>query len=297
MSNLSHEKIADSFEKAIYFIQEKVKARGDLPSASVARQLEILDQLAQFDLGRFLIQHRCGLNGYWTHYLVLPPLKGTTDMEEFILRRMPLVRAMQERFRFFQKALQKELKEGGNYASIPSGVMGDFLLLDYSKLKEFSLTAVDLDPESLQLAENLAKEKGLFSHFRSEMKNAWEWKEKEQYDVIVSNGLNFYEPNNEKVIQLYRIFYQALKPGGLFITSYLTPPPHKVHRCEWKMEQLSFEDLFIQKIIAADLLDAKWQVFRSTEETKTQLEKAGFSEIEFQPDSAGLFPTVLARVK
>lgn len=295
MSNLSHEKVAPTLEAALSQIRQKVIQRGDLPHATVARQLEILEQLSQFELGRFLIQHRCGLNGYWTHYIAFSPKNCTALMEKFLLERSPLCKALQERVNHFQSAIQSELKEGGSYASIPCGLMGDFLLLDYSHLRQFTLMGIDLDPESIAAAQQLAEEKGLASHAQFETSEAWGWKQKEKYDLISSNGLNFYEPKDERVIELYRIFHGALKPNGLLVTSFLTPPPNLVHRCEWKLDRISMEDILIQKIIFVDLLEARWQSFRSTDQTRSQLQQAGFQQIEIIPDTAGMFPTVLAR--
>lgn len=48
---------------------------------------------------------------------------------------------------------------------------------------------------------------------------------RETFHLIASNGLNIYEPEDDRVIQLYRGFHDALKPGGVLITSALTPPP------------------------------------------------------------------------
>lgn len=73
--NLSHEQRELSFEAAKQTIINKIQSRGNLPYVSVEKQLELLDQLSQFDLGKFLIE-RTGLNGYWTHYIISHPLRG-----------------------------------------------------------------------------------------------------------------------------------------------------------------------------------------------------------------------------
>jgi hypothetical protein len=64
--------------------------------------------------------------------------------------------------------------------------------------------------------------------------------------------------------------------------------------CEWNMEEINPQDLLLQKIIFADILNLKCQCFRSTEQTKDQLESVGFKDIYFIPDTPNLFPTVTA---
>lgn len=295
MHNLTYTKPKCSLEETVSQIHDKIVKRGDLPYATVARQLELLDQMAQFELGRFLLQNHCGLNGYWTYYLLNSTQAVDHPMEQFLMFRAPVMKANHERYKTFRETIQKELRDGATLASIPCGLMGDLLHLDYSSLKQFKLVGIDLDPESIQQAEKLAKERGLNKHVHFMTADAWKFEAKAEYDLITSNGLNFYEPNDDKVVELYRKFYQSLKPGGLLVTSFVTPPPGVHNRCEWKMDKISLEDALLQKIIAADMLEARWQSFRSTDQTRQQLEKAGFSDLQFLPDTAHLFPTVLAR--
>ncbi len=292
MKNLSHEKTASSFDESVGLIREKVMKRGDLPHASVGRQLELLEQLAQFGLGRFLIQHQGGLNGYWTHYVIERPQAPSTPLEDFLLNRSPVILATRERAQIFKKAIRDEMKEGETFASIPCGLMGDFLTLGKTPVR---YVGIDLDPESIEGAKSLAQEKELSSLCSFRQKDAWAMEEKEEFRLIASNGLNIYEKSNDRVVQLYRKFYQALKKGGVLVTSFLTPPPGSAHRCEWKMDQISLENSLIQKIITVDLLDARWLVFRSTETMRNHLHQAGFKNVQFLPDSQGMFITVLAR--
>ncbi len=292
MKNLSHEKTASSLDESMSLIREKVMKRGDLPHASVGRQLELLEQLAQFDLGRFLIQHQGGLNGFWTHYVIERPRPPATPLEDFLLNRSPVILATRERAQIFKKTIRSEMKEGESFASIPCGLMGDFLTLGKPSVR---YVGIDLDSESIEGAKALAEEKGLASHCSFRQKDAWMMDEKEEFQLIASNGLNIYEKSDERVVQLYRKFHQALKKGGALVTSFLTPPPGSVHRCEWKMDQISLENSLIQKIITVDLLDARWLVFRSTETMRNHLNQAGFKNIQFLPDSQGMFITVLAR--
>ena len=98
--NLSHAQRDESFQISLQKLIDKVKARGDLPYISVEGQLELIDSLAQFDLGQFLIE-RGGVNGLWIHYAITHPLKGRltglnnrgdvfSELEAFILDRAPI---------------------------------------------------------------------------------------------------------------------------------------------------------------------------------------------------------------
>jgi len=116
-----------------------------------------------------------------------------------------------------------------------------------------------------------------------------------EFDLISSNGLNIYESDDKKVTKLYQNFYQALKPGGKLVTSFLTPPPGRDQVCDWDFDYINQEDLMLQKAIFADILQAKWQCFRTEEQTRLQLEEgAGFNNIKFKYDQARMFPTVIA---
>lgn len=298
--NLSHEQRENSLLKSKQLLVDKILSRGDLPHISAEAQLDLLNQLCEFDLGRFLVE-RGGLNGYWTQYVVQYPDKkdalknGVDSLETFLLNSAPSCLATQERFKIFQSQIQCFLKEGCHLASIPCGVMADLLDLDYSHLQEFSLTGMDLDPQSIALAKDDAIEKDMTSHCHFSIGDAWKLNIKERFDVIASNGLNIYEANDEKVVLLYRQFYNALNENGILITSFLTPPPFPGKESEWKLSEVNQKDALLQKIIFADILSVKWQVYRTEEQTKEQLKKAGFQEIEVIYDKAHIFPTVIAK--
>ena len=114
----------------------------------------------------------------------------------------------------------------------------------------------------------------------------------EEFDIITSNGLNFYEPDEAKVVELYKSFYGALKKGGVLVTSFLTPPPQMDPNSTWKNYNLA--DIQKQKAIFRDIMDARWSAMRSEELTRSQLEAAGFKVHEIIYDRQGLFPTVIA---
>lgn len=286
-------------------IKERLIAEGDKSYVTVAQQLELLEQFQQFELGRFIILN-AGVDGYWTHYIMSYPEKGARtglssddqpicSFEKRMLETFPVLLATQQRYQIFQNELQKNIRENTTFASLPCGLMTDLLTLNYKDVKNFNLVGIDLDPNSLWKALLFAQQLGLEAKAKFLLRDAWKLDTEQEFDVLTSNGLNIYEPSDEKIVALYQQFYKTLKKGGTLITSFLTPPPIVTKDSEWLMEKINKEDLLLQKIVLGDIVQAKWQCFRSSELTQQQLEAAGFSAIEFIYDTAHIFPTVVAR--
>ena len=291
-------------EKSVKETIAKIKLQGDKPNITVAYQLELLDQLSQSDFGKSLLQHKT-LTGYWTHYAVTHPEVGRktgknhrgkpfTTLETFFFDRSPVALATQQRFKIFLQENQQQVKTGAKLASIPCGLMSELLYLDFTDTKDIQLIGIDNDAQTLNDAQELAAKQATPLHTQFSKQDAYTLKTEAAYDLISSNGLNIYEANDNKVTQLYRNFYSALKPGGKLVTSFLTPPPTLTQNCEWDMAKVNEGDLLLQKIIFTDILGVKWQCFRSSEQTKVQLETAGFKNIQFIYDKARIFPTAVA---
>lgn len=304
---LSHELSPETMENKIQEITERIKSDGDKPYVTVTQQLELLAQLSEFDFGRYLLQNQ-GINGYWTHYMLTHPWYGRktgknnsniplSKLEHFMLDRAPSMLATQQRFEIFLKENQKQVKNNTCLASIPCGMMGELLYLDYDDINSIQLVGIDYDDNALHDAEFLAIQQDLTKFIKPIKKDAWNLGFQDEFDLISSNGLNIYEPDDEKVTELYHQFYKALKTGGKLVTSFLTHPPTLTTHCEWDMSKLNQEDLLLQKIIFVDIIAAKWQGYRSSEQTYNQLKTAGFEDIEFIYDEARIFPTVVAMKK
>lgn len=294
---LSHTPKELSLEIALEKIGDKIKARQDLPYITVAKQLELLEALSQFALGRFLLE-RGGLNGYWTHYVVTHPQhnrSSLTPLESFLLEKAPTCLATQERFQIFKREIQKRLTPGAILASVPCGLMGDLLELDFSNLPNISLMGIDLDPEALADAKKLAVHHKLENRCQFFQRDAWALGLHEELDLIANNGLTIYEPDDQKVAHLYREFFVALKPGGELITSFLTPPPIPSMKTEWDLNAVSQKDALLQKIVFSDILDSKWQIFRTEECVRSLLRQAGFQNLKILYDRAHIFPTLIAK--
>ncbi|PAU63573.1 MULTISPECIES: SAM-dependent methyltransferase [Pseudomonadaceae] len=282
-----------AFDERLQAIGLRLRTAGDHPSATVERQLQLLDELAGIELGRFLLEHR-GLDAYWTHRVVthLPGGQTASPMERWLLEQAPSARATRERFGIFRSQLQALLRPGAVMASVPCGLMGELLLLEHGP--DVRLIGIDLDQQALDGARKLAEEHGLTGSLTLRREDAWALTLKEEADVLASNGLNVYEPDDTRVVALYRTFFDALKPGGTLVTSFLTPPPVLSPESPWSMAEIDPEALAFQQLVFMRIIEAKWNAFRTHAQTRAQLEEAGFTDIRFIDDRARLFPTVVA---
>lgn len=283
--NISHSQNAKSFADAKEALIHKVQTRGNLPYASVPQQIQLIEELSSFELGRFLIE-RGGLNGRWIQYIIDNTI-SSNPLEAYLLTKAPVCLATRERFHLFKSAIQETIKEGCSFAAVPCGVMAELLDLSYAHVKNFTLTGVDIDPESFVLATERAEKMGLNSRIQFLQRDAWNIHEEARFDLISSNGLTIYEKDDVKVTELYRAFHKALNKDGTLVTSFLVPPSPP-------REGPILQDFIRQKLIFADILEVKWQSFRTESTVLRQLNEAGFSNCQFLYDQRRLFPTVIA---
>ncbi|CEK09317.1 SAM-dependent methyltransferase [Legionella hackeliae] len=303
---ISHTQNTESLEECAEKIAMRLKQESKSQDV-LEQQLRLLNQLQEFDFGRFLIQNR-GINGYWTHYMVTHPFYGRktgknnrgetfTSLEKFILDKAPTMLATQERFEIFQRENQKAVKNGATLACIPCGTMSELLYLTLNQAQDIRLVGIDYDCETFKDAHNLADKLNVSQPLELCRADVWHLDIQNEFDLISSNGLTIYEPDEENILALYQVFYKALKPGGKLVTSFLTPPPILTENCEWNMAAINTQDLMLQRTLFVDILNAKFQCYRSTEQTRNQLNRVGFENIEFFYDKANMFPTVVAYKK
>ena len=303
---LSHNPKASELDDAVKEIHNEIIFEGDKPHTTVEEELKILSLLQKTDFGQFLIKNS-GLNGYWSDAIIFLPQKtlhnphhADSDIDEFMnlmVNQLPSVLARRESFAIYHHILQKNLFENIVICSIPCGLMRDLYTLDYSALKNFSLIGLDLDAESLSLASSLSQEYNLTQYCEFHQMDAWKMPYKECFDIVTCHGLTIYEYDDDNVISLYKNIFNSLKVGGKFISSYLTPPPNKHVETEWKLERINTEALRLQKVIFSDILQAKWNAYRSSELTKSQLFQAGFDDVEIHYDQAHILPSFIAYKK
>lgn len=253
--------------------KEKIRKKESL-SLSLNETLKILQELTEFDLGKFLLANK-GLNGLWTAYAILNGIKKSNlhSLERWMLNISPVIIATRERFFIFQKELKKLLKNNMSIASTPCGLMDDLLSMDFSECSNIKLTGIDLDQESIKLAKQNIQQYNTNADIGFLVRSAWSLDLTEKYDVIISNGLNIYEPDRTKLCELYTQLAKAIKPEGYLITSFLTPSPTMSEESPWR--DFSIHDVTKQKAIFADILEVAWQTYRTEAETIPMFEESG----------------------
>ncbi|MFF4406315.1 class I SAM-dependent methyltransferase [Streptomyces sp. NPDC001262] len=260
--------------------------------------LDILDQLQEFELGRFLLHNR-GLNGYWTSYIFRNAPEGpVTPLEHWLLNDSLLCQA-RERYHRFKEEIAGCITEGAALASIPCGVMDDLLQQDYSGVGKFRIVGIDIDEESVAYARENAEQRGLSAHTSFEVRDAWKLGVDGEFDLIVSNGLNMYESDPQRLTDLYRSFHQALRPGGRLLLSFLTPPPPPPwvapeHAAAWEKYDIPEADLRRELSIMGDIVQVTYLNFSAEDEVRAQLEAAGFTVQAVRYNAGGVLPIVTA---
>jgi SAM-dependent methyltransferase len=300
MKLLSHAVSEQDLEQIVASARARIVAAGDKPHVRVDEQLAALEGLMSFELGRFMLKNR-GLNGFWTEYVCSYPARkargetaGCGPVEVELLEAIPGYRATQERYAIFRSEIRKRLQGGEVCAALPCGLMTEFLLLPPELASRCRFVGMDLDPESLAQARAIALTQGLIHRTEFRVQDAWALPPVEEFDLISSNGLNIYVPEDEKVVEFYRGLHAVLKPGGVLITSTVSPSPDVDPDSTWKMGALDPKRLRRQVILFVDVMQAGFMHARSVTKTRKQLEALGFRHVEFIPDSQGLFPTVIA---
>ncbi|MFP1838240.1 SAM-dependent methyltransferase [Lonsdalea quercina] len=294
-SMLSHTGYSDVDPGAALMAErQRIADRGDLDDAPVSELLRLFDQLCEFPLGRFLILNK-GLDAFWTNELVTWTPENPRVMhplERIIFEQLPATLATRERYSIFCRELKKRTMSGGAMASVPCGLMTD--LLHLAGTSDIRLVGIDLDEAALSQARALAEQKGVLANTTLIEGDAWQMTFSEEFDVLTSNGLTIYESSDERVTELYRLFYRALKKGGTLVTSFMTPPPSMANDSSWKMERLDPALLRLQKCLFMQVIGTQWNAMRTEKNTVQQLTQTGFRNIRVINDHAGLFPTVLA---
>ncbi|AUH70870.1 SAM-dependent methyltransferase [Legionella sainthelensi] len=252
--------------------------------------LELLNELASFSLGRFLLHNR-GLNGYWTSYIFRnnPDPGQSIELESWLLNQSLYVMA-RERFYLFQDEIRKRLKSNMTLASIPSGLMDDLLFLDYSSYHDIHLVGIDADSESLQFARQNANEQGFsLEQVTLMQKDAWDLAIDAQFDLLTSNGLNMYESCEKRLVALYQSFYKALKPDGTLLISFIPPPPQNIESL------ISSENFLKERAIFGDIVQINYLNFCTEANMKIQLKAAGFTIESVQYNEKGMAPVIVAK--
>lgn len=284
-------------EDAVRRIGEQL-ATGGATVLPVEQELELLESLAAFDLGRFLLLNG-GLSGWWTSYVFTHDgTEAGTDLERWLLQHSTLA-GIRERYERLSHLVAARLVPGLRVASVPCGVMDDVLRQPTALLHGVSVVGADIDDESLRLAGELAESRGLSDRVDLRRADAWNLDLGEPVDLLLSNGLNLYEPDRDRLVELYRQFHDNLVPGGELLVSYippLPPPPSSSPAAAriWASLGMSQDDLIRDRAIFGDLLTAKYLNITSTDELATQLRDAGLSLRQVHFSDYGVLPIAVA---
>ena len=299
--NKSHSLRYTEIQTAVKDLEDKIIKRGDLSYISTSQQVYIIQQLASFPMGQHILLTG-GANAFWTDYMIAYPqiqknlaasMLNLNRLEYYIIFECLSVLAQRELFRTSQKIAQKHLKDNATLASIPCGLMRDFLELDFSKTNNVQLLGADLDLEAMEHAKKLASNLNI-TNIEFTQQNAWNLKLPKQVDYINSIGLNVYEEDRARVIELYKQFYDTLKPSGILFTGVLTYPPGSEKPSDWSIDILSPEQIEMEKIIIEDIYDLTFQNYRTLDEIKDDFFKAGFKKVEVTLDKFKVFPAIVA---
>lgn len=262
-------------------------------------ELQLLAGLQEFELGRFLL-HNGGLNGYWTSYVFRyrPGDPTTTPLEHWLLNSS-LLPGIRERFHRFKALIAQEITSGGTLASVPCGLMDDLLDMDYRDVTGVRLIGVDIDAEAVDLAAKNAAVRGLSERCRFLVRDAWELGLDTEVNLLVSNGLNMYEPDRDRLVELYRNFRRALRPEGRLLISFIPPPPPPpwagpAHAVGWAKYGIQEADLRRDMAIFGDILQPKYLHFTDEQELRAQMAEAGLVVTEMSRNAGGALPIATA---
>jgi hypothetical protein len=157
----------DEVQEKLHVIRNRLDSSPSYTQEEKQQLMNEVEQLSQFDLGRFLIQNGA-LSGWWTYYVILGHKHKsiTNPVEKFIVQESPSILTTQERFHHFQSAIANYIKDHNTQksltlASIPGGMAADLLTLDHSLFNlldcQLQYVNIDLDDAVFLLSQDLAK--------------------------------------------------------------------------------------------------------------------------------------------
>ncbi|WP_186647822.1 class I SAM-dependent methyltransferase [Fluviispira vulneris] len=263
--------------------------------------IKILDKVKSSEIGRFYIENN-GFNGFWTEYMCsYPETKklgfnvSDNENEKYLLEKLPIVIATQHRYQIFKSEIKKRLRDNIKIASLPCGLMNDILSLDFHEYKNFLIHGIDLDKSSLQQARAIALAKGLIYHCKFTEEDAWDINYKNEYDLLISHGLNIFVDSDEKKIEMYKKMHASLRENGELITSTTVPPPELNKDSCWDIDKINSKDQRFQSLFFKYFTNNYENNVRTPQQLCNILEKSGFSNFEIIPDVLGVFVTIIAK--
>ena len=200
-----------------------------------------------------------------------------------ILLRLRAARSMRNRYRHSRDMIVAEASRASGaefkVLSVPCGIARELseaaailraeMPSVYGRIRFFGL---DIDGEPLALSRELVRDHPNFSFSLGNALDASAYPN--DLDVIVSTGLGDFL-DDASLVRFYRICHQALRPGGVLVTSAQQPQP------------------------LADFLMRELAELRATYRDPRQLEEAlrssGFTDVSVRRDPVGLQALAVAR--
>lgn len=292
---LSHTTAPETWEEAKAEAAARIlENREPIYGYSQEALLELLDQLTKFDFGRKLLVNK-GLDAASTALLTSYPNEfaytPAHPLEKWIFERCPVVLATRERMRLFREAIAKNLRNGDHLVSLPCGTMNDIAGIQFKAFEGLRITGIDLDPQALAMAKRTMEQ----AHPTTlQCCDAWELQLARPADILVSNGLNFYVSEDERLLALYKVFFDNIAPKGILITSTVAPPVDLDPKTDWRLNAIDRLDVEKQAVLFKKIIASKWRNFRTAAQTARQLQSVGFGKIQILSGTSGMIPTILA---
>lgn len=287
--NFNQEMVMSSYKKKI--------EESDCLCMDKEEELAILDQLGKFAMGKHLLASG-DLTAHWNAYMVTNHAKPhfENDVEEWLIKRAPRVKASREHSDTLRHQLQKYIKINTQIAAIPAGNMNDLLSLNLDGVFDVHMVGIDSNEQNIDFAKNHYKPSNNFSaeFIVSDKLEIPQGKNfQNHFDLLLSNGHDLPDADSDALMVMYKDFHKLLRQDGVLITSFLTPPPEVDLRSTWR--NYEGKDALMEKAIFSDILGSKKQFFQTEDEAREVLEKSGFKVVEVIYDSQGMMPTVVAK--
>jgi Methyltransferase domain. len=109
---------------------------------------------------------------------------------------------------------QQHVKNGATLACIPCGSMKELLQLDYTDIDTIRLIGIDPDFDKIKYAQALSESRQLCRYTNLILADASELDFCNEFDLISCSTLDLIGTQQDKILTIYRLFYQALKPKG-----------------------------------------------------------------------------------
>jgi hypothetical protein len=296
--------MSQNLRVAVEELAAQIEADGDAATSTIRDRLDLLQQLTEFSLGRFLItkgrldaEHQFVVST-WPQVRASARSRTMADslhpLERFLLEESPTMRAFQKRHSAMVAALPNFLAGAKTLAIVPGCLCEDLTELPDSKAVAAGLEAVyhvhvEASAASPQGTQANASAKLASTPFGSiaEAVTVESWESlllPRPVDLIVTGTLAMNEPEITDIGRLYGQLHGALDgEKGKLITGFLT-----------QSSNASASVVETDRMLFRDVIRTSWSQGRSADTVASQLVAAGFARVDII-DHNGSYGTALAR--